>query len=150
MMALPPGEPTTRTGRRLRSKTIVGAIELRGRLPASTRLATGLPFSSGAKEKSVSWLLRRKPRTIRREPKPSSIVVVIETALPRRSTIETCVVDGSSSASSVPRAAVESGGVPGCATLSEASGRISAARLLRYPRSIRPLTGTGTKSESAI
>ena len=75
--------------------------------------------------------MSRKPRTISREPKASSIVVVIETALPQRSTIEIWVVDGNSRASSAPSDAVLSGGVPGCATLSEASGRICAARLRR-------------------
>ena len=33
-------------------------------------------------EKSVSWLFNRKPRTIMREPNTSSIVVVIDSALP--------------------------------------------------------------------
>ena len=46
----------------LSSKTMVGAMELRGRLPPSTRLAIGRPSSStGRNEKSVSWLLSRKP-----------------------------------------------------------------------------------------
>ena len=37
------------------AKIMVGSIELRGRLPGSTRLATGRPSSStGMKEKSVS------------------------------------------------------------------------------------------------
>ena len=52
-------------------------------MPGSTRLATGLPSSSGRKEKSVSSLLSRKPpAVISRAPNPSSIVVVIETAFP--------------------------------------------------------------------
>ena len=68
--------------------TIVGDIELRGRLPASTRLATGRPASSLArKEKSVSWLLSRKPRTSWKLPKADSMEVVIDTALPPASTI---------------------------------------------------------------
>ncbi len=37
MIVEPPGEPSARNGSPLRS-TIVGAIELRGRLPPSTRL----------------------------------------------------------------------------------------------------------------
>ena len=78
-MREPPGEPITSTSSPSASNTMVGAIELRGRLPASTRLATGRPSSSGAKEKSVSSLLSRKPPTIRCEPKPASIVVVSAT-----------------------------------------------------------------------
>ena len=60
----------------------LGAIELRGRLRPSTRLATGRPWRSGRKEKSVNSLLSKKPPAIRRLPNPDSIVVVIETALP--------------------------------------------------------------------
>ncbi|MNL58389.1 hypothetical protein D3C87_1820190 [compost metagenome] len=44
-----------------RSKIKVGAMDERGRLPGSTRLATFCPFSSGMNEKSVIWLLSRKP-----------------------------------------------------------------------------------------
>ena len=59
-------------------------MELRGRLPGATLLATGAPSSTGRKLKSVSSLLSRKPRTMMRLPKNDSIVVVIETALPSR------------------------------------------------------------------
>ncbi|CFU10409.1 Uncharacterised protein [Bordetella pertussis] len=45
MMALPPGEPSASTGLPARN-TIMGAIELRGRLPGSTRLATSRPSGS--------------------------------------------------------------------------------------------------------
>ena len=70
-------------------------MEERGRLPGSTRLATGRPCSSaGAKLKSVSSLLSKKPPgrlgsvlTMRREPKPDSMVVVMASALPKASTM---------------------------------------------------------------
>ena len=76
------------------SNTSVGAIE-RAR-PLARLHAVGdrrcLP-RTGAREKSVSWLLSRKPRTIRRGRRSrSSIEVVIDTALPKPSTIEMCVV----------------------------------------------------------
>src|SRR3954464_12646101 len=62
---------------------MVGTIDERGRLPAATALATGRPCASvGEKEKSVSWLLRKKPSTIRPGPKMLSTVVVIDTTLP--------------------------------------------------------------------
>ena len=61
---------------------MVGAIDERGRLPPSTRFATGLPSSSGAKAKSVSSLLSRKPSVITRLPKPVSMVVVAESMSP--------------------------------------------------------------------
>jgi len=62
--------------------TMVGAIEERGRLPPSTRLAIGRPSLSGAREKSVSSLFSKNPPTITRLPKPVSIVVVMEAAFP--------------------------------------------------------------------
>jgi hypothetical protein len=52
-------------------------------LPAATALAAGWPSSLGVKEKSVSWLLRKKPSTIRPLPKMLSTVVVMLTAFPR-------------------------------------------------------------------
>ena len=57
MIIEPPGEPTARTGLPWRV-TIVGAIELRGRLPPSARLAAVRLLKS----KSVSSLLSRKPQ----------------------------------------------------------------------------------------
>ena len=83
--------------------TKVGAIELRGRFSGCTRLATRLPSASrSVNEKSVNWLLSKKPRTICRLPKPFSIVVVMEIALPLRSTIDMWLVDGRFSEVSVP------------------------------------------------
>ena len=99
MIWLPPGEPRLSTGFPSLS-TMVGAIEERGRLPGSTRFATGTPSRWERKEKSVSSLLSRKPRAISREPKPASIVVVIETTSPASSTIDRWLVPGSSIAGS--------------------------------------------------
>src|SRR5512135_2683695 len=94
MICDPPGEPTAATNLPEDfSNTRVGAIELRGRLPGCTRFATGNPSDRGVNEKSVSWLFNRKPRTITREPNTSSIVVVIDSALPKRSTTEMCEVE---------------------------------------------------------
>ena len=56
MIIEPPGEPTASTGRPCRVM-IVGAIELRGRLPPSARFG----WSVESKLKSVSSLLSRKP-----------------------------------------------------------------------------------------
>ena len=77
MIWLPPGDPISSTGEPSPSNTMVGAIELRGRLPGATALASGRPArSTGRKAKSVSSLLSRKPAAHRREPNPLSIVVV--------------------------------------------------------------------------
>src|SRR5690606_4404901 len=46
MMLAPPGLPVSRIGAPS-SSTMVGAMEERGRLPGSTRLATGAPSVSG-------------------------------------------------------------------------------------------------------
>ena len=45
------------------ANTSVGDIELRGRFRGPKRLAMGPAASLGWKEKSVSWLFSRKPRT---------------------------------------------------------------------------------------
>ena len=91
MMSAPPGLPPLMSSWPVAlSKTSVGDMLDRGRLPGSTRLATGLPSPPvGLKLKSVSWLLSKKPParpaprfTIWREPQASSIVVVMATALP--------------------------------------------------------------------
>ena len=100
MMRLPPGEPMTRTRRPSWSNTMVGAIELRGRLPGSTRLATGRPSRSGTKAKSVSSLLSMKPRTMSCAPNACSMLLVSATALPASSTTERWLVDGMPSAGS--------------------------------------------------
>ena len=77
MMNGPPGEPTAMRTAPSRSNTTVGAMLLRGRLRGSTSLRP-----PGAKSKSVSSLLRRKPRTMMRLPKVASMVLVIETTSP--------------------------------------------------------------------
>ena len=56
MIIEPPGDPTASTGRPLRVM-IVGAIELRGRLPPSARFGAVVELKS----KSVSSLLSRNP-----------------------------------------------------------------------------------------
>jgi hypothetical protein len=54
MIAGPPGEPSAATAFPSASKAITGVIELRGRFPGATALATGTPSRSGRNEKSVS------------------------------------------------------------------------------------------------
>ena len=95
MIRLPPGDPMARTGRPS-CITMVGAIEERGRLPGSSRLAMGTPLTCVLNEKSVSSLFNRNPPAISRDPKAFSIVLVIDRTLPAPSTIEICVVEGSS------------------------------------------------------
>ncbi len=125
----PPGEPIASTSAPLeRSSTSVGDIELRGRLPGATLLAIGAPAASvGAAEKSVSWLFSRKPRTIRRAPNAFSIELVIDTASPRASTIDRCVVAARSSLAAAPPPGAAPPGTPGAARTIERSP-ISAAR----------------------
>ena len=88
MMRGPPGEPREATRWPASSKISVGVMDERGRLPGCTRFATGPCASVGAKEKSVSWLFKRNPAAMRREPKGRSTLVVNETALPRESMTE--------------------------------------------------------------
>ena len=89
MIVEPPGEPTASSGLPSRS-TIVGLIELRGRLPPSTRFGC----VSESKLKSVSSLFARnpKPGTTRPAPPVDSIVNVYATTLPQRSAVVRCVV----------------------------------------------------------
>ena len=89
MIIEPPGEPTARNGRPP-SSTIVGLIELRGRLPPSARFGWVVESMS----KSVSSLLSRKPRPGTTMPLPpvDSIVNVYETTVPLRSETTRCVV----------------------------------------------------------
>ncbi len=61
-MVAPPGEPSATTGLLCWSSTIVGEIEERGRLPGPGRFGSCTAGLAGAKEKSVSSLLSRKPR----------------------------------------------------------------------------------------
>src|SRR5215208_2819162 len=89
MIVAPPGDPRARNGEPLLS-TIVGAIELRGRLPPSTRFGC----VSESKLKSVSSLLSKnpKPGTTRPAPPVDSIVNVYETTFPALSDVVRCVV----------------------------------------------------------
>src|SRR5258708_4028308 len=87
MIEWPPGEPITMASFPFSSNTMAGAIELRGRFFASTRLATGLPASSGAQEKSVGSLFKKNPRTICRLPKAASTPAESATACASPSTI---------------------------------------------------------------
>jgi hypothetical protein len=100
MISAPPGLPPLITNWPVAlSKTSVGAIDERGRLPGCTRLAMGLPCASaGSKAKSVSSLFSKKPPsppvtpTIWRAPNWLSMVVVIASALPQPSTMLMCDV----------------------------------------------------------
>src|SRR5438045_8904722 len=93
MIVAPPGEPTASSGRPPRSR-IVGAIELRGRLPGAGRFGSGAVPWVGVKLKSVSSLLSRNPRpgTTIALPPICSIVNVYSTTLPHRSTTVRFVV----------------------------------------------------------
>ena len=83
---------------------MTGHMDERGRLPPATAFATGRPFAStGAKEKSVSWLFRKKPSTMRPVPKIDSTVVVIQLTLPRLSTMVKSEVPPGSAVASRPR-----------------------------------------------
>ena len=107
-------------------------MELRGRLPGATRLATATPSTSGRKEKSVSWLFKRKPPTINREPKLSSMLEVMATALPSLSITEMWLVDTRpEDGSCAGRAAACSHGSPGDATPMLRSREINPARSAR-------------------
>ena len=82
---------------------MTGAIEERGRLPPCTAFATSWPPSVGTKEKSVSWLLRTNPPTVRPEPKIDSTVVVMDTTSPSASTTTKWLVPADSVVASRPR-----------------------------------------------
>ena len=100
-------------------------MDERGRLPGATALATGAPaVSTGENEKSVSWLFRKKPWTIRPEPKMLSTVVVMDTALPSLSTTTKWVVPAGSRVASGPRAWAP-GGVPAGGAGGLAAGPLS-------------------------
>src|SRR5690349_14962662 len=109
---------------------MAGAIDERGRLPGPTALAAAVPSPLvGENEKSVSWLFRKKPWTIRPEPKVLSTVVVIETTLPHLSTMTRWVVPATSWVLSLANAGAPLGW-PGV-TVAAAIGPISLARWSR-------------------
>jgi hypothetical protein len=79
-------------------------------LAPATALAAGRPSASvGEKLKSVIWLLRKKPSTIRPEPKMLSTVVVMLTTLPALSPTMKWLVPAGSSVRSAPPAARRGG-----------------------------------------
>ena len=112
---------------------MVGDIELRGRLPPSTRLATGAPSFSGAKLKSVSSLLRieavdRQARSERALDRRG----LATRRCPQRSTATMCEVPGTSaSAAAVTRGAP--GGVP-AVDVRRSRGRARSAPSARRDR----------------
>ena len=108
--------------------TIVGAIELRGRLPPSTRFATRYPSFTGTMSKSVSWLLRIAPSTVRPEPNGPSTVVVTSTTLPAPSVTARSVVPATSCTLASTRFGAP-GGVPAAMLVIVFVGSISFERL---------------------
>ena len=79
IIALPPGEPMVNKKLLFLSKTIKGAIELRGFLPAWGLFGKSFPFISfDLNAKSVSWLFRKKPLTNNLEPNELSILDVTD------------------------------------------------------------------------
>ena len=133
MISAPPGEPTIAySGPRpvgTWSNTSVGAIELRGRLPGWTRLATGAPSGpAGSAAKSVSWLFRMNPSTMWNEPNADSTVVVSAAALPYSSTTLIWLVPCSGMGAGVAGGAANS---PGFAVPMLRCSEISAARPAR-------------------
>ncbi len=154
MMVAPPGDPSASSGRPS-SSTIVGAIDERGRFPGPGRFGSWTAGLAGAKEKSVSSLLRMKPRpgTVMPLPPVDSMVRVYATTLPHLSAAVRCVVFSPSYVvgAAVPAAPHPLGlrGSPG------ASGLFStASSLMRHSRESanrwdsRPFTGTSSKAGS--
>src|SRR5687767_4382455 len=112
-MALPPAAPCAPANWPCATNRNNGDIDDSGFLPGATALADGRPSGcTGANEKSVSWLLRKKPSTIRPEPKIDSTVVVMLTTLPAESRTMKCEVPAGSRVLSVGSAGA-SAGTPG-------------------------------------
>ena len=141
MIMLPPADPITITSFPPASITRVGDIALRGRFRGWMRFATGLPSRCGVNEKSVSWLFSKKPPTrprprftIRRAPKASSMVVVMASAWPHRSSTEMCEVPCSvcSAMGAQLKGSCGAPGLPACTCdITEPWGAIAAARACR-------------------
>lgn len=131
----PPGEPVAITKSPFEPSaatlnTMVGAIELRGRLPGCTRFATSAPLLSvGEAEKSVNWLLSRKPCVMWNEPMLDSTVVVALSTLPSPSTIVNWLVPCSIRVVSTPSGIAPRS--PGCAVPMLLVVLIRAARCFR-------------------
>mmetsp|Transcript_40047 Transcript_40047/g.86660 ORF Transcript_40047/g.86660 Transcript_40047/m.86660 type:complete len:229 (+) Transcript_40047:215-901(+) len=167
----PPGEPIPSHGEPSGPSTSVGDMLDRGRfppnvflsapravrrgfLPPSAQFAYFLPAASrSCQAKSVSSLLRRKPRpgTTRAEPMFISIVVVQTTMLPSLSTTLKCVVPCLKfSGSSANRRPEVPAGVPASTgSLRKRQRCIRSRRSAAYDLSTRPARGTSTKSASA-
>ena len=97
MIVDPPGDPSATKGSPS-SSTIVGDIELRGRLPGSGRLGSLSGTGKTVVVKSVSSLLSRKPRSGTTMPAPPvcSMVRVYSTTLPHWSLTVRLVVESPS------------------------------------------------------
>src|SRR4029453_15607670 len=139
MIIEPPGDPTARYGFPFR-KTIVGAIELRGRLPPSTRFGCVVE----SKLKSVSSLLGRnpKPGTTSPEPPVDSMVNVYETTFPDLSEVTRWVVVSDCDAVTAATPALYGYGFPGATAPGAAVGVISARRVAAYSFDSNPASGT--------
>src|SRR5215207_9184152 len=130
MIVAPPGEPSARKGRPP-LVTIVGAIELLGRLPPSTRFGCVVE----SKLKSVNSLLSRNPKPGTTSPAPpvDSIVNVYETTVPDLSDVVRWVVVSPPS---------NGYGSPGGTGPGAAVAMISARRVAAYSSESSPARGT--------
>ena len=128
MMLGPPGEPTDSRNLPFRSKTMVGDMALRGRLPAAGALATGSPSNTGCREKSVRVLLSRKPFTIVLAPNTDSTEVVMAITWPLLSTMVMWLVPCRIGERWGEKAACFCGGLPALAVPMSRDGSICAAR----------------------
>ena len=132
-------------------------MDERGRLPPATALAIGLPWASTERnEKSVSWLFKNMPPTMRVVPKILSTEAVMETTSPCLSTTTKCVVPCTSSVASTPAVTVCSVSLNGqgspaiMVTFDALFGAINPARCVKYSAFNIPFNGISTKLGSAI
>ncbi len=109
MMNGPPLAPVTSSGRRSRSRTMVGVMAESMRLPGAMALASPCtrPYMFGvpgrAAKSSISLFSRNPaPATVTADPYQPLIVVVSATALPRSSVTEKCVVCRLSAGAGLP------------------------------------------------
>ena len=132
MMRLPPGLPITCSRRPpFASYTRNGAMELRGRLPGATALATARPILDRLEVEVGELVVEQEAAHHLLRPKKPSMVVVIETALPCASTMAMWLVPAISSTGSSASATLRPGGVPGCALPMDFSAAMSFARSAR-------------------
>ena len=83
---------------------MVGAIELRGRLPGATALAAAGRCDRRAEGEVGELVVEQKARRPQARAEGRSMVVVMASTLPSRSTIEKWLVPGCSTVSSSPGA----------------------------------------------